>query len=139
MTTEQNKAVVRQLLDMIKSGSTDQAERIVASNWVNHDPVLPPLQGVAGARQLAGLFHDAFPDAQMTVTNLTAEGDRVGASFGFSGTHKGPFLDLPATGKRIDVQAAGIFRVVDGKVTDNWVNIDGLKLMQQLGVAPAQA
>jgi hypothetical protein len=31
----------------------------------------------------------------------------------------------------------GIFRVVNGRVSDNWVNLDALKMMQQLDVIPA--
>jgi steroid delta-isomerase-like uncharacterized protein len=137
VTTEQNKQVVRRMLETIQSGRTDQADQFVSANWVNHDPSLPPMQGIEGARQLVSLFRNAFPDARLEVQNLTAEGDRVGANFSFSGTQTGPFLDFPATGKKVNVQGAGIFRVMDGKLTDNWVNFDALTLMQQLGIAPS--
>lgn len=42
------------------------------------------------------------------------------------------------TGKTIHMTATGIFRIVDGKSTDNWVNIDALGLLQQLGAVPVQ-
>jgi hypothetical protein len=44
---------------------------------------------------------------------------------------------MNTTGKTIKVTATGIFRVVDGKATDNWVNFDALGLLQQMGAAPA--
>jgi predicted ester cyclase len=137
MSTEQNKAVIRQVFEMIQSGRVGELEHITAANWVNHDPSLPPMQGMEGAKQLGSLFHNAFPDARIVLDNLAAEGDRVGAHFTFSGTHTGSFLDLPPTGKRVAVQGAGLFRVVDGKLAENWVNFDALGLMQQLGVVPA--
>jgi hypothetical protein len=29
-----------------------------------------------------------------------------------------------------------MFRIVDGKLADNWVNLDALSLLQQLGAVP---
>ena len=45
-------------------------------------------------------------------------------------------MGMPATGKKVNVVGAGVFRVVDGKLTDNWVNFDAMTMMQQLGLAP---
>jgi predicted ester cyclase len=52
------------------------------------------------------------------------------------GTNSGEMMGIPATGRLINVVGTGIFRVVDGKVSDNWVNFDALGMMQQLGVVP---
>ena len=57
--------------------------------------------------------------------------------YGFTGTHSGPLMGVPATGKPISVLATGIFRVVNGKLAENWVNLDALSLMQQIGAVPA--
>ncbi len=137
MSGEQNKEIVRKAFRTIVDGDPRALENITAENWVNHDPALPPMRGKDGARQLVNLFHGAFPDAQLTTDHLIGEGDRVGGHFTFTGTHTGPFLDIPATGKKVKVEGSGIFRVVDGKLTDNWVNIDAFGMMQQLGLAPA--
>ncbi len=137
MSTEQNKAVVRRMFEIIQSGRVGELAQITDANWVNHDPSLPPMQGIEGAQQLGRLFHNAFPDARIVLDKLAAEGDRVGAHFTFSGTHTGSFLDLSPTGKKVAVQGAGLFRVLDGKLAENWVNFDALGLMQQLGIAPA--
>jgi predicted ester cyclase len=55
----------------------------------------------------------------------------------FTGTHQGALLGIPATGRQVNVAQAAVHRVVDGKITDNWVVFDALGLMQQLGVVPA--
>lgn len=136
MSNEQNKAIVRRMMDVIARGDTSQVDQLFASNWTNHDPSLPQLQGLDGARQLVQLSHSAFPDGRITVENLTSEGDKVGATFSFTGTNTGTFLGLAPTGKAVNVEGAGIFRVVDGKVTDNWANLDAMAMMQQLGLAP---
>jgi predicted ester cyclase len=109
----------------------------IAPNWVNHDPSLPPMQGYEGAKQLVMLFHSAFPDLQIEIEDTLAEGDKVACRFRIRGTNTGPFQGMPPTGRSINVTATGIFRVVGGKATDNWVNLDALGLMQQLGVVPA--
>ena len=82
------------------------------------------------------MFHTAFPDMTVTVNRLIAEGDRVGAHFNITGANTGSFMGIPPTGKKVDVVGAGVFRGVDGKLTDNWVNFDAMTMMQQLGLAP---
>ncbi len=136
MSTEQNKAIVHRMMDLFATGDTSRVDQVFAPNWVNHDPSLPPLQGLDGARQLIQMMRSAFPDATVNLEHVTAEGDKVGGNWSFSGTNTGSFLGLAPTGKKVTVQAAGIFRVVDSKLTDNWVNLDGMGMMQQLGLAP---
>ena len=137
MSTEENKALVQQLIHLQESGDLNTVDQILAPNWVNHDPSMPPLQGYEGFKQLTMLFRSAFPGFHTEIEDMLAEGDKVAARFRLRGTNTGSFQGMPPTGKAVDVTGTGIFRVVDGKVTDNWVNFDALGLMQQLGVVPA--
>ncbi len=137
MSTEENKALVQQMIRLIESGDLNTVDQVIAPNWVNHDPSLPPLQGYEGFKQLTMLFRSAFPGFHDEIEDMLAEGDKVAARWRFRATNSGSFQGMPPTGKAVDVTATGIFRVVDGKVTDNWVNLDALGLMQQLGVVPA--
>ncbi len=137
MSTEENKALVQQLFHLQERGDLSTVDQFITPNWVNHDPSLPPLQGYEGFKQLTMLFRSAFPDLHTEIEDMLAEGDKVAARIRFRATNTGSFQGMPATGKAVDVTATGIFRVVDGKVTDNWVNLDVLGLLQQLGVVPA--
>ena len=137
MSTEQNKAIFEKLIRLQESGDLNTADQIIAPNWVNHDPSMPPLQGIEGFKQLTMGFRSAFPGFQTEIEDILAEGDKVAARFRLRGTNSGSLWGMPPTGKTVDVTATGIFRVLDGKVTDNWVNMDALGLMQQLGVVPA--
>jgi predicted ester cyclase len=83
------------------------------------------------------IFRSALPDGHIEIEDLLAEGDKVATRFRLRGTNTGSFQGMPPTGKAVDITATGIFRVVDGRVADNWVNFDALGLMQQLGVVPA--
>jgi predicted ester cyclase len=94
------------------------------------------MRGLEGARQLVALFHTSFLDVRVNFEDFVCEGEKVALLFTYSRTNKGGFMGMPATGKKVKVAGTGIFRVVNGKLTDNWVNFDALGLMQQLGVVP---
>lgn len=135
MSTESNKSVIRNMLLIIENGETKNLDKYFAANWVNHDPSLPPMKGLEGAKQLADLW-SGFSDLKVTIDDAVAEGDRVALRFSMSGKHTGMMMGIAPTGKTIHITATGIFKVVDGKATDNWVNFDALGLLQQLGVVP---
>lgn len=139
MSTEDNKALFRRLLGLMENGDLDTVDQVITSNWVNHDPSMPPLAGYEGFKQLAMIFRSGFPGMHTEIEDIIAEGDKVAARFRLRGTNTGSFQGMPPTGKTIDLLATGIFRFENGKVSDNWVNIDALGLMQQLGVVPAPA
>jgi predicted ester cyclase len=136
MSTEQNKQLVERMLNVIGAGNAAGIENIVAPNWVNHDPSLPPMQGREGARQLVSLFASAFSSMYIHIEDAVSEGDKVACRFRFGGVNTGSFMGMPATGKKVEVTATGIFRIADGQLTDNWVNLDALGMMQQLGAIP---
>ncbi|MEM7024843.1 MAG: ester cyclase, partial [Pseudomonadota bacterium] len=51
-------------------------------------------------------------------------------------THSGDFMGIPATGKRVTIRYMDFWKVEDGKIRDNWVMIDVIDVMRQLGVDP---
>jgi predicted ester cyclase len=138
MSTLTNIAVVRKMLDIFEGTSQDQLSQIFAANWVNHDPSLPPMQGLEGAQQLITLW-SGLSKRKVTIDDSVSEGDQVAVRFQITGTHSADFMGWPATGRLISVAATGIFHIVDGKVTDNWVNFDALGLLQQIGAIPMPA
>jgi steroid delta-isomerase-like uncharacterized protein len=137
MSTEENKALFQKLIQLQESGDLNTVDQVIAPNWVDHNPSMPPLQGYEGFKQLTLAFRSAFPDMRLEIEDILAEGDKVAARLHLRGTNSGSFQGMPPTGKAVDATGTGIFRVVDGKVTDNWVNFDMLGLLQQLGVVPA--
>ncbi len=101
-----------EILDELADGAFAQ----VAKRWVR------PFQG-------------AFPDFQMEIVDLIAEGDKVVAHFRCSGTHSGEWLGAAATGRRFtDVDEVYIFRVRDGKLVSAFGVEDNLDRLRQLGL-----
>jgi predicted ester cyclase len=69
---------------------------------------------------------------------LIAEGDKVAARLTARGTHNGDFQGIRPTGKPISFTGMRFYRLVGGRIAEEWANFDSLGLMQQLGAAPAK-
>ena len=48
-------------------------------------------------------------------------------------THHGTFMGIPPTGKRVEIRYMDFWKVVDGKIVDNWVMVDFPHVLAQLG------
>jgi steroid delta-isomerase-like uncharacterized protein len=137
MSTEQNKTLVRRLFEeIVNQKKLDMVRELVGANYVNHN-MPAPQSGPEGLKQVLGPFFAAFPDMHVTLEQVIAEGDRVSTCGVMRGTHKGDFMGIPATGKQITISYIDIWRVENNKLVENWVQLDMLGLMQQLGVIPA--
>jgi predicted ester cyclase len=91
ISAEENKAIVhRQEEELFTQGNLDAADEIYAPNYVGHDPSNPEdIRGLEAAKQAASDYRKAFPDLQVIIEDLIAEGDRVAARVRFRGTHQG--------------------------------------------------
>jgi predicted ester cyclase len=98
---------------------------------------MPALPTKEGTLEFFRILLAAFPDWRMTVEDLIAGGDKTVARVQVTGTHKGEFMGVPATGTHVDVQLIDIMRFDGaGLVCEHWGVADMLALMQQLGVVP---
>jgi steroid delta-isomerase-like uncharacterized protein len=137
MSTEQNKALVRSIIDAINRGNFAVIDELCAPAYVHHDPGNPQVRSREDYRQWFTRFGIAFPDLQFTIEDLIAEGDKVVCRYTFRGTHKGQWRGMPATGKQVVGTGVTINHIVESKVVEDWHNADALGLLQQLGVIPS--
>jgi steroid delta-isomerase-like uncharacterized protein len=133
---EQNKAIARRAFEEILSkGRFELAEQLYAKDFVNHgihrDVSLQEDQAA-----LKG-WHQAFSDIAITPQKLIAEDDLVTIYWIARGTNTGTGNGLPATGKKAELAGITIWRIVDGKIKEEWSAFDQLSMMQQLGLLPA--
>ncbi len=137
MSTEENKALSRRLIEEVwNQGNLAVIDELTAPNYVDHDPT-GPIQGPEGMKQFVSMYLTAYPDTHFTIEDQIAEGDRVVTRWTARGTHKGPLMGIPPTGKQVTVAGISIDRVVNGKLVEDWSSYDALGMMQQLGVVPA--
>ena len=141
MSTETNKATIRRWIEEgWNKGNLALLEEIYTPNVVQHDPNSPmPVTNAQELKAYVGAYQTAFPDLTFKIDDLLAEGDKVLWRFTSSGTHRGSLGPIPATGKSVTVTGMALFRFVNDKVAEVWVNVDILGLMQHLGVIPAMA
>src|SRR2546421_955781 len=95
--SEQNKAVVRRFIDEAwNRGNLDAVDQLISSDHVDHDPSREGTPGgPAGTRAFVEMYRGAFPDAQIELGELIAEGDLVAGPWVATGTHQGELMGIP--------------------------------------------
>jgi predicted ester cyclase len=78
----------------------------------------------------------AFPDLVIKAEDIIASGDKVVTRWTINGTHKGMFMSVKPTGKKITIKGIIISRFVNGKVVEEWEEANGINIMNQLEVLP---
>jgi steroid delta-isomerase-like uncharacterized protein len=137
MSTEDNKATVRRGFEAVwHQKNVGNAEGHLSTDFVNHDPSMT-MQGLEQYRPFVSGYLSAFPDLHFTIEDQIAEGDKVVTRWTARGTHQGPFMGIPATGKQGTVTGITIDRFANGKIVESWYNFDALGLLQLLGAIPA--
>jgi len=76
----------------------------------------------------------SFPEYEVIAEDILAEGDLVAVRARLVGTHQGPFMELPPTGRKIDLEFFINYRIAHDKIVDHWMILDSAELMHQLGV-----
>jgi steroid delta-isomerase-like uncharacterized protein len=137
MSSEQNKAIVRRILEEPWKGNLGVVDELVASDYVGHDPASPePLRGPEGVKEFIATYRTAFPNARITVEQQLAEGDMVATRWSARGTHDGELMGIQPTGKQVTVSGLTISRLFGGKIVEEYQNWDALGLLQQLDAVP---
>lgn len=134
MAAEPSVAVVKRWVDGLNSGNLDAALAALAPSYVGHlSAMAEPVRGPEGFRATYMQFiRPAFPDQRIEILKQMAVDGHVAVQIEWTATHKGPFLQIPATGRTVRVPGTGIFRVQDGRILEEWLQEDFLGLWQQL-------
>jgi steroid delta-isomerase-like uncharacterized protein len=136
MATEQNKALMNRIInEVFNRGNIRLVDELFAPGFVEHEelpPGIPP--GREAVKQLSASFRSAFPDLKVTIDDTIAAGDKVVVRCTWRGTHKGEFMGVPPTGKKVSFGVIDIVRIAGGKVLEHWGQMDGMGMMKQLGV-----
>lgn len=132
-----NKDLVRQFIGtVLNQGDIEAAGDFFWENMVEQVPFPGQGPGVEGLKNVLRGMKAAFPDMHWTVEEQIAEGDKVLTRFEWTGTHRGPFLGVPATGRPVKVWGMVVDRFENGKIKDTRIIMDSLGMMMQLGVIP---
>jgi steroid delta-isomerase-like uncharacterized protein len=130
---DENKALAKRAFEeLLSKGRFELAEQLYAKDFVNHGIH----RDISLAEDQAALkgWHQAFPDLSIAPEKLLADGDLVAVYWIARGTNTGAGNGLPATGKKVEQSGITIWRIVDGKIKEEWSAFDQLSMMKQLGL-----
>lgn len=118
-------------------GNLGFLDQVCSADYVQHNPGVPePVRGVEAAKQLVQSYRNGFEHLQVTVHDSFASGDRVVTRWSTFGRHTGDLFGIPATGRQATATGITIQRISDGKIAEEWIEINLLGVMQQLGAIP---
>ena len=130
-------ATHRRLYDLLSAHDVDGFGELLADDFVDHEELPGGAPTKEGVKSFFRMQIAAFPDLAMTPEDVVDGGDETVARVRFTGTYKGEFMGMPATGKAVNVQLIDIMRFEDdGLVHEHWGVFDAMAMMQQLGAGP---
>jgi len=139
MAADKNEETYRRLIDEgFNKGNLAAVDEIVAADLKEHENMPPGFTpGREGLKALITALRTAFPDGRTTIDDITVAGDKVWSRGTNRGTNTGPFMGMPATGKKVTYEFMDTCRFAGGKLVEHWGVTDGVAMMQQLGSIPA--
>jgi len=132
-----NKAIVRRLYDEVwNKRSLEVVDALISPSHALNDPLASDSQvGPKMYKRRVVEFTNIFPDLHFTIEDMIAEKGKVVVSWIISATHKGEFMDIPATGRKVSIEGITIHHISNGKILDSHARWDPLGLLRQLGQA----
>ena len=131
---EENVKVVRRLLEAVfNQHNTGKFGEFFERNAKWHGGALGTVEGIENMVGLFASVFSAIPDLHVSEQEIIAQGDNVVVRVVVEGTHKGNLLGIPATGKHLRWDGVDLYRLSNGKVTDDWAGDDWLAIMIQTG------
>jgi len=132
-----NSHIVRRFIEeVLNQGRIDGAGEFFWEDVVEQVPLPGQGPGLQGLKDVLRGLRAAFPDMHWSIEEQLADGDRVLTRFTWTGTHRGEFFGVPATGRPVNVWGMVIDRLQDGKIKETRILMGTLGLMMQLGVFP---
>ncbi|MBK9598329.1 MAG: ester cyclase [Flavobacteriales bacterium] len=134
------EAMVTAINDRFNSNNMEGIEDLMTADVVDHqmDPSIKTT-GIQSIKDLLNMYHTAFPDVKQEILGMATKGDRTYFQIHMTGTNTGPWGDMPATGKVMDVMGCDVMRFENGKAAEHWGYTEEAKMMMQLGLMPPPA
>jgi steroid delta-isomerase-like uncharacterized protein len=132
------KAIVRRLYDEVwNKRRLELADEIISPSHALHDPnVHGSAIGPEAYKRQVTRFIMGFPDLHFSIEDMVCEKEKVAVCWTISGTHKGEFMGIPPSNKKMSVDGITVNHLADGKIMDSYVSWDALGVFQQLGAPP---
>ncbi len=127
---ESKRRLATRFVELMAHNQVEQFGEVVAEDYRQYNPMVQ--QGLAGIVEGGKWFHSIFPDVQVRIEYIAVENDMIFGRFTWTGTQRGEFMGIPATGKTATWTSMDQWRVADGKLAEHWDVVDWAGLIQQL-------
>jgi steroid delta-isomerase-like uncharacterized protein len=136
-TLNANRALVRRWFEEVWTrGRAEAIDEMFAADGIAHglsDEAGNPLRGPAEFKPFHEIFRGAFPNIEVVVEDMIAEGDKVAARCSVRAKHTGDHLGVAASNAPVDFTGISIVRIKDGKIIEAWNNFDFMRMNKQIG------
>jgi predicted ester cyclase len=134
---EANKELVHQYVAVLNGHDVDGLDDVLSADFQEHNPFAPEFPpGAEAFKQLAGGIITAFPDVEITVDYILAEGDMVATRHTIVATNEGEFNGIPASNLPATWTENHLFRIADGKIVEHWAELNVMTILGQIGAMP---
>ena len=134
MSIEENKTIVRRHLEQLcNKDRWAAANEMYAAHYIHHNPLTPHVPFNSQHEQdPIVMLRMALPDLRITIDNMLVKGEKVVVRWRITGTDKGGFFGALPTGNQVMIMGTSTFRVDDGKIVEDWLQLDLLRLVEQI-------
>jgi steroid delta-isomerase-like uncharacterized protein len=137
MSKEVNLAALGKFAEAAGTGKYELFNEVVSTENIDHDPAHGQVAGPEGYRMFFSGMRTAFPDMSVALETMVADEESIAIAYTLTGTHNGPLMGIPPTGKKIKIRGMQIAKFKDGKMVERWGSSDELGMLQQLGILEA--
>lgn len=130
---EANKAILRRYkVEILNSRDWDALDEVAANDYLDHAAFDGQRPGLDGLKQRVATICEAL-DPVWTIDDVIAERDVVVLRWHLTGTHRGEFLGVKATGRSFTFRGIDIYRIREGKMAEHWNVVDSYGFLRQVG------
>jgi len=128
-----HRDLIQRYCDCFARGDLDALDELVAPDVIDHGAYPDQPAGIEGYREFFTLWKTAFPDLKLELELTISQDDLVAYRWVGTGTHLGPYHGYQPTGRPVRFTAISISRIRDGKIAEEWIELDQLGLLRQIG------
>jgi predicted ester cyclase len=130
---QRNASLARRVEAFLGNGNEVMADRVLAPDFVNHEPFSPYPPDRAGFKATIVALRSALPDLRCSIEDMVADADRVAVRRSCTGTHLGEFMGtFPPSGNTVQWTGMSILRIANGRIVENWSAADALGMILQM-------
>ena len=130
-------SILYQILDQaFNQGDLSILDELIAPDAAARIPIWGITTSLQGLKHMIVTLRTAFPDLHCIMEDEIREGEKYAAIWSLQGAHEGKYFGNPPTGREVTVQGFIFARTMDDKIVEDWLLIDQMGLLQQLGIVP---